>query len=50
MRVSLKENAGFNLDSIEGEKLPHFAQTLKTGAADRVKLGNHGVFGNTTGW
>ena len=35
--------AGFNLDSIEGEKLPHFAQTLKTGAADRVKLGNHGV-------
>jgi hypothetical protein len=39
----LEYPAGFNLDSIEGEKLPHFAQTLKTGAADRVKLGNHGV-------
>ena len=24
--------AGFNLDSIEGEKLPTFAKTLKTGA------------------
>ncbi|CAL1132299.1 unnamed protein product [Cladocopium goreaui] len=29
---------GFNLDSIEGEKLPHFAQTLKTG--DDIVVGS----------